>query len=161
MQERLVPLLLSLVFACLCGNAFSEAVKNDTQTTMEVTRLLQKWQRDFNAKNFQAVCDLFAPDLVATYPGAKDRNYAEMCRSLTRAMNNPEKSYSYQPPKIEQVIADDNLAVVRLIWTLVAESRGIEGTEIVIERGLDVFRRQKDGSWKIAVSYAYPQNLGE
>jgi ketosteroid isomerase-like protein len=116
----------------------------------EITNALQQWPKDFNAKDAKAVCGLFAKDLVASYPGIPDRNYEQMCEKLTAAMNDTQKKFQYQAPEIEQVIVVEDLAVVRLIWTLQA------GTEVIREKGMDVFRRQNDGSWKIIISYAYP-----
>jgi ketosteroid isomerase-like protein len=79
-----------------------------------------------------------------------------MCHHLAAAATNNEKTYRYDPPNIEQIIVDGDIAIVRLIWTLRVTSVGGSNTEITKEKGLDVFRRQSDGSWKIAISYAYP-----
>lgn len=116
----------------------------------EITRLLEKWPQDFNAKNLEAACNLFAPDLIASYPGTPDRNYEGMCHTLKNAFY---KNLTYEAPNIEQIIIQGDIAVVRLIWTLKTN----EGSEQ--EKGLDVFKRQKDGTWKIAISYAYPLKI--
>jgi steroid delta-isomerase len=49
-----------------------------------------------------------------------------------------------------------DVAVVRLIWTLTIRPKG--GAEITaIEPGLDVFRRERDGRWRIIRYMAYEQ----
>ena len=48
------------------------------------------------------------------------------------------------------------LSVVRLIWTLTVVARDARATETIEEPGIDVFRRQPDGSWKISRYLAYP-----
>lgn len=123
----------------------------------EIVDLLQKWSNDFNAKNIQGVCGLFAPDLIASYPGGKDRNYEEMCLYLSKALADPEKTFTYEPPEIEQIIIEGDLAVVRLVWLLQISYKHRSDIEVIKEKGIDVFKRQKDGSWKIAISYAYPE----
>jgi ketosteroid isomerase-like protein len=137
------------------------ALENNVElnTHKEIIHRLQKWPQDFDAKNIQEVCGLFAPDLIATYPGSFDKNYEEMCTHFTKIFTNSDQTLHYEPPEIEQVIIEGNLAVVRLIWTLKVSQKNQSGIEMIRERGLDVFRRQPDGSWKIAISYAYPIDL--
>jgi len=142
----------NFLIAFLVCSAYAFGVEGDRE---KIVNALQQWPEDFNAKNTQAVCALFAPDLIASYPGTQDRNYKEMCRHLTAVLSSTDKTYRYEAPKIEQVIIEGDLAVVRLIWTLQISTK--KQTEKITEKGLDVFKRQKDGSWKIAISYAYPK----
>ena len=120
----------------------------------EIVKRLRQWPRDFNDKNIHAVCDLFAQNLIASYPGTPDKNYEQMCRQLSLAIKDKEKKFRYEEPLIEEVIIEGDLAVVRLIWTLkIADQKEIN---TIREKGLDVFKRQKDGKWRIVISYAYP-----
>ncbi len=126
----------------------------DMQSKQQIIGLLMQWPKDFNAKNTKAVCGLFAEDVIASYPGIEDRNFQDMCRQFSLALKDPEKKYHYATPEIEQIFIEGDLAVVRLIWTLTVTS-SLE-VKTIKEKGLDVLRRQKDGKWKIAVSYAHP-----
>lgn len=147
---------LMIIFVVYSGMIFSLENEAEAKSREEIIQLLQKWPKDFNAKNIGAVCELFAPNLVASYPGTLDRNYEEMCRHLTAVLTQTDKIFHYDPPLIEQVIIEGNLAVIRLIWTLKISSKN--GTETIKEKGLDVFMRQNDGKWKIAISYAFPNS---
>lgn len=49
-----------------------------------------------------------------------------------------------------------DLAVVRLIWTLTVTDADNKVAETTKDRGIDIFRRQADGSWKISRYIAYP-----
>lgn len=139
-----------LVFAFLL---FCVGLGADEQA---IKAVLNQWPKDFNNKNASAVCGLFAHDLVASYPGTKDRNYEDMCSQLTAILKHPTMRYTYEQPEIEQIIHDGDLAAVRLIWTLkVYNPYGIL-VETIREKGLDVFRKQDDDAWKISISYAYP-----
>jgi ketosteroid isomerase-like protein len=153
------------LFVFTCQQGWSQVHRNpspqsnnpnqtDPAARNSIIQNLNKWSDDFNAKNLDAICSLFAPDLVATFPGAKDRDFKGMCDSLKAAVEG-NVGYHYEKPEIEQVIVQGNLAVVRLIWTLKITSDTSE-ERTVKERGLDVFKRQPNGSWKIAISYAHP-----
>jgi ketosteroid isomerase-like protein len=120
----------------------------------QIREALHRWPHDFNMRNTPAVCDLFASDLVASYPGMKDKNYQEMCSNFSLILSNLDKLYFYEEPEIQQILVKGDLAVVRLIWTLNVKEKGQKEATIK-EKGMDVFRRQPDGNWKISVSYAY------
>jgi len=128
----------------------------ETVAKKEIITRLENWSKDFNAKNIPGVCGLFANDLVASYPGTMDRNYEEMCRHLKQVLLPTNQILRYETPEIEQMIFAGDVVVVRLIWTLKIASKDQTSEEIIKEKGLDVFKRQKDGSWKIQISYAYP-----
>lgn len=49
-----------------------------------------------------------------------------------------------------------DLAVVRLIWTLTVTDADKKVAETTKDRGIDIFRRQADGRWKISRYIAYP-----
>jgi len=132
----------------LCLISFAFAHGEDPES--DIRQALVKWSVDFNNKNIPAVCNLFAPNLVAQYPSAPDRTYEEMCRHFSKILSDSNKKYSYSPPQIKSIVVDRNLAVVRLVWVLKTP------IETIVENGLDVFMRQPDGTWKIAISYAYP-----
>src|SRR5690606_1237493 len=106
---------------------------------------LEQWSTDFNAGNAPAACALFAPDLIATYPGSPDRDYRAMCNGLSAILQDPDKTYRYDKPQILDIQVSGALATVHLVWTL--HVTGKDGTDgrVVRENGLDVFRRQADG----------------
>jgi ketosteroid isomerase-like protein len=151
--KKILNFLIIFIFSC--SNAYSSESAIDAKSRQEIVRLLQKWPQDYNAKNIEATCGLFAPDLIASYPGTSDRNYQEMCSSLKAVLTDSNKTSSYEAPHIEQIIIQGDISVVRLIWNLKISYKNQMNTELIKEKGLDVFKRQKDGSWKIAISYAY------
>ena len=48
-----------------------------------------------------------------------------------------------------------DLAVVRLIWHLSVTDKQTGATETSSDRGIDIFRRQPDGQWRISRFIAY------
>jgi steroid delta-isomerase len=56
---------------------------------------------------------------------------------------------------IKEIIVSGDLAVVRLVWTLKVTGIDLPGEVVSEEPGMDVFRKQPDGSWKIIRYIAY------
>ncbi len=146
--------LASLAAACLLGGAWSSArAKSADQSERAIRAALAKWTDAFNARDASHICDLFAPDLVYDYRGFPERDYATLCGLLRRSLADPAKTFSYGLD-IREIIVSGDMAIARVVWTLKVASAGGKTAESR-EPGLDVFRRQPDGSWKIARYIAY------
>lgn len=138
-----------LVFLSLCAAGSPEDAE------MEIRAALEGWTEDFNDERTDKVCDLFAPDLIANYGDYPEKNYESLCGQLKSSLRDPEKTFRYSLD-IQEIMVSGDMAVVRLVWTLtVYDSRG-ELLETTKDRGMDVFRRQEDGSWRIYRYLAYP-----
>jgi steroid delta-isomerase len=122
----------------------------------EIRAALERWTADFNAGRADAVCDLFAPDLVSRFRGAPVRDHAALCQLLQRSLADPARRYSNRLELLEVIVSGD-LAAVRLVWH--GTVRDLEsGTEThTTEPGLDIFRRQPDGRWRIARFLAFAE----
>jgi uncharacterized protein (TIGR02246 family) len=139
--------LVSLVLAS------AAAAQSDTPAQAAIRAALTQWMADFNAGRAEKVCDLFAPDLVAQYRGQPERGWDALCDLLKRSLAHRDKSYSYALA-IREILVEGDLAVVRLTWTL--KVRGKDAAETTsVEPGIDIFRRQADGSWKISRYIGY------
>jgi hypothetical protein len=118
---------------------------------------LEKWTADFNAGNAGEVCGLFSSELRYDFRGHPERNYRDICSLLHRSLEDGTKKYAYAL-QIEEILVWDELAVVRLVWTLKMRSINPPGSSVEsIEPGLDIFRKQADGSWKIIRYIAYEE----
>jgi steroid delta-isomerase len=123
-----------------------------------VRAALQKWTRDFNAGNAEAVCQLFAPDLAYDFRGYPERGYQDICARLERSLGDASKSYSYALD-IREILVSGDLAVVRLVWTLTVTLPNGQAVTSV-EPGMDLFRKDQDGAWKIIRYIAYEAPAG-
>jgi ketosteroid isomerase-like protein len=150
--------ILTLACAAVACTLSSVSTASDAaEAAAQVRAALAAWPQDFAAKRTAEVCALFAPDAVLSYPGTKDRDFDALCAHFRDLFAIRDKSFTYAVPQIEEVIVDGDTVVVRLVWTLtVADSTG-KTLEVVKEKGVDVFRRQPNGSWKIRISHAYPE----
>ena len=146
--------LVILAAACLLGGAWSPArAQSADQPEQAIRAALAKWTDAFNARDAAHICDLFAPDLVYDYRGFPERDHATLCGLLRRSLADPAKTFTYVLD-IREIIVSGDMAIARVVWTLKVASAGGKTAESR-EPGLDVFRRQPDGSWKIARYIAY------
>jgi uncharacterized protein (TIGR02246 family) len=118
-----------------------------------IRQRLNNWPKAIAAGNAGAVCDLFARDALVIFPGQPNRGWREECDRLRSSIRSATH-VRYDRPEIEEIVVDDDLAVVRLTWTARISSE--RGESVEVERGLDVFERGDDGVWRIRVSQAFP-----
>ena len=130
------------------------AAQGDTADQAAIRRALTQWMEDFNAGRADKVCALFAPDLIAQYRGQPERGYEQLCDLLKRSLADRGKSYRYALA-IKEIVVEGDLAAVRLTWTLTVRGKGTPSETTTEEPGLDVFRRQADGDWKISRYLGY------
>jgi uncharacterized protein (TIGR02246 family) len=121
----------------------------------EVKRALTQWMADFNAGKSDRVCDLFADDVRADYRGYPTRDHQAVCDLLTKSLSDSTRDFRYALD-IKEILSFGDVVVVRLVWTLTIKQN--DGREITsVEPGMDIFRRQADGRWKIVRYMAYEE----
>lgn len=145
-----VPLLAIFLLSLLSSGP---SLADDAATQVENT--LTRWMADFNAGRTEHVCDLFAADVRADFRGYPTRDHQAVCDLLTKSLTDTTRTYSYAL-NIKEILVFGDVAVVRLVWTLTIKEK--DGREIKsVEPGMDIFRRQADGSWKIVRYMAYEE----
>ena len=145
--------LLVFLIAGLCGVSLAQAESADETAIRDA---LTRWTEDFNARNSGRICDLFDPALRYDFRGMPERGFDDICHLLRRSLAEKTRSYSYAP-NIKEVIVSGDLAVVRLVWTLTVKPAGSSRATVSREPGIDVFRRQPNGAWKIFRYLAYEE----
>jgi uncharacterized protein (TIGR02246 family) len=126
----------------------------DTEGEKAIRDALTKWTADFNSRDATRICDLFAPDLRYDFRGSPERDYNAMCSLPHRALSDQAKKITYSFD-IKEIIVSGDMAIVRLVWTSKVSQAGSSQVIETREPGLDVFRRQPDGTWRIARYMAY------
>ncbi len=152
MASRALTKVQTALSAVLLGAVLSAPLAA-ADATAEITAALSNWTEAFNAGKTDKICDLFAPDARADVRGVKERDHAAICDLLVRSLKDDTKHYSYAMA-IKEVLVFGDVAVVRLVWTLTIKQKDGASIESV-EPGMDIFRRQDDGSWKIIRYMAY------
>lgn len=145
-------LALFAAIALLLGPLTASAADNTAEA--EVRGALTQWMADFNDGKADKVCNLFAPDLRSNFRGQPENTFETLCTQLRKSLKDEARSFSYGLV-IEEIMVSGDIAVVRLVWTLTIRPKGGGAPIVSEERGLDVFRKQADGSWKIARFIAF------
>lgn len=149
-DQFLAPMLVALTL--LAAPASVGATQHAEE---EIRAALVKWTQDFNAGKADAVCELFSQELRYDFRGYPERTYADVCSRLKRSLADKSKRYAYALD-IREILISGEIAVVRLVWTLTVTLPNGQ-TVTSVEPGMDVFRREPDGAWKIIRYLAYAE----
>lgn len=141
------------LFAAIALLAPLAACGADATAEAEINGALTQWMADFNDGKADKVCNLFAPDLKSDFRGQPERNFGQLCALLQKSLRDEARSFTYALD-IKEIVSGD-MAAVRLVWTLTIEPKGGGNAIVTREPGLDIFRKQSDGSWKIARFLAF------
>jgi hypothetical protein len=86
------------------------------------------------------------------------RNSATGCKRCSKIR---PKQFSYVPPDIEEVLVEGDFATERLMWKLTIRDKSGKVLDTIDENGLDVLRRQSDGSWKVLSPKHFRKTKGD
>ena len=137
---------LTAIACLLLGLAPTAALAGGDADKAAITARLTEWTEAFNTRDASKTCDLFSGNLISTMRGRPDEGRDAVCRRIATALADHNISLRYVA-RIEEIILSGDLAVVRLIWSVTA-GRGAK-TVAWEEPGVDVFRRDADGKWRI------------
>lgn len=153
------PLKFSFGLACLIVlTALIGSAEADVEADKAaIAARLADWTAAFNAGDASKTCDLFAPDLVSTMRGRPDNGRDAVCRRIAAALADKSETMR-TAPDIQEIIVSGDLAIVRLVWTVTVERGGTK--RVTTEPGLDVFRREPDGLWRIVRFLAFSTEPG-
>jgi uncharacterized protein (TIGR02246 family) len=113
---------------------------------------LDAWTEAFNRGDGAAACELFSRSLVSQFRGQGETGYDQRCQAITRALEDKSRRYR-NAYDLHEIIVQGDLAVVRLTWRMTIEP----GDLVSVEPGLDVFRKEADGQWRIIRYLAYAE----
>lgn len=137
-------LLLTIVLVSAGARAARPA--DATAAEAAIRAALDGWVAAANRGDYAATMHVWAPDLIGWAPDGPDDSYA---RELQGAKEPPQPVRTTYALKIEEVIVDGSLAVVRDVWTqTTGQDAGAD--KVGTFRSFEVWRKQPDGSWKIS-----------
>jgi steroid delta-isomerase len=116
----------------------------------DIRTRLQQWTASFNARDKADACDLFSKSLISDVRGQGEANYETRCAIISKALDDPKRSFHYDL-NIKEVIIAQTVAIVRLDWILKISPGDVTSTET----GLDVFQKESDGRWRIIRYMSY------
>ncbi|HEX8271286.1 MAG TPA: DUF4440 domain-containing protein [Longimicrobiaceae bacterium] len=116
-----------------------------------------------NAGDPEEVMALYARDIVLSYPGVPDMDYAALERGYREMLRTPGVTLR-TAPEIHEIMVSGDLAVVRVTWTTTVTTAAPgqpAKSASRLARDLQVWRREADGSWKFARGMHYRVPLPE
>lgn len=135
---------------CTLVTAFAIAQPATADDASEIRARLTQWTKDFNAGHKDAACDLFSKELISDFRGQGEADYSTRCALIAKAIDDPARKFQYQLD-IKEIMTGSEFAVVRLDWTLEVSPPG----QKEVETGMDIFRKETDGAWRIVRYMAY------
>jgi ketosteroid isomerase-like protein len=128
----------------------------DTSKAKAVWTTFENWLAAYAKGDSKLVMAIFDKDITFSFQGFKDQRYSDMEASYVDDFKN-RKPGSEWVPIVEEVYADNRMAIVRAVWELkVKASDGTIGTK-ARNRSMDVLRLSDDGEWRIFRSINYPE----
>jgi steroid delta-isomerase len=148
--------LAALVFVILAALPAAAQSAAQSSAEAEIRNAFAQWTDDFNARRADKICDLFARSLISNYRGVPERGYDRQCQILNEALTARDRRYHYALV-IKEILVFGEIAIARIVWTLTIRETATGQETKVIEPGLDVFRRDADGRWRIFRYIAYDE----
>lgn len=152
MRHPIRRLAIVSAVCLLAAPAFAGEAQGLADEAQPIRERLAQWTEAFNRGDKAAACDLFSKTLISDYRGQGAADYATRCALIAKALDNKERRFRYAAD-IKEVIVEGNLAVVRLTWTLTITPGDIRS----VEPGMDIFRKEDDGKWRIIRYMAYEE----
>jgi ketosteroid isomerase-like protein len=145
---------MSLMLTAAALIAPASNLRAGDRAQSRIRSALQTWMAEFNAGDSRKVCGLFAPDLIADYQGQPERDFPSLCKLLRGSLSDQQRKFHYSLD-IKEILVSGGLAVVRLVWTLRVYPKNGSEAHSTVEPGIDIFRLEPDGNWKICRFMAY------
>jgi len=148
-MPKLVPIVIAPLVALLAPLLLPlHAASAPSSDEVAIRAAFARWTDDFNAGRADAVCDLFANDLVARFRGAPERDHAAQCAALRGALSDRTRRH-HNALAIEEILVFGDVAIARVVWTETVRDATSGKETRTVEPGLDVLRRDPDGRWRI------------
>jgi ketosteroid isomerase-like protein len=113
---------------------------------------IERGARGFERAQPDSILAHYARDIVLSYPGIPDQDYATLARGYGELRDRPATVRATTTPTFDEILVDGNLAVVRVRWTTTIRTAAtgaaaaIESTRYL--RDLQVWRREANGEWR-------------
>ena len=120
---------------------------NQANDVEAIKSALDKLVASYNNRDLETAMSLYAPDSLLSHDGVADTNREQARQAYAKRFANPPSfpiTISYQ---VEEIHTSGSLAFARLIWLV---ERNSDRKVLSRNKDLEIWQRQKDGSWKLA-----------
>ena len=141
-------LLVASAAACAAHPPHVASADQARADEAQIRASLAAWVQAFNGGDYARAATVWAPDLDGWSPDGPDDTYAAEQESTRRTPDPKAPRVEFALTVVEVIVSGD-LAVVRDQWTQTVAPAGGAASKTTF-RSFEVWRRQPDGSWKIA-----------
>jgi ketosteroid isomerase-like protein len=113
---------------------------------------IERGARGFERGDPDSILEHYAPDVVLSYPGIPDQDYAALARGYDELRTRPVSVTATTVPTFDEILVSGDLAIVRLRWTttirVAASDSSAARSATRYLRDLQAWRREKSGAWR-------------
>jgi ketosteroid isomerase-like protein len=113
---------------------------------------IERGARGFERGDPDSILEHYAPDVILSYPGIPDQDYATLARGYAQLRSRPPSVTATTVPTFDEILVSGDLAIARLRWTttirVAASDSSAERSATRYLRDLQVWRREKTGMWR-------------
>jgi ketosteroid isomerase-like protein len=114
-----------------------------------------EWTAAYAAHDLAKTMEILDRDVIFSFQGAPDQNYSDLEKGYKDEFSEPDNKRVWVP-QFEEFECSGNLGFVRSTWVLKQNDGTGAAKELAKNRGVDLFRRDANGRWKIFRSLNYP-----
>ena len=148
------PILASCALVCAAAVSAAQGATCPEQTADESSAQAQAafaaWNDAVRHKDLERTMDVFSQSIRFQVQGSPDFGYPRLLANYTASYAR-ENAEQWQG-SIESVVGSPQMVTLLTEWKLMPVAGGDAITEY---RGVDVFQRESDCAWRIAVSLNY------
>ena len=120
---------------------------------------IERGVRGFERGDPDSILAHYARDVVLSYPGIPDQDYATLARGYAELRTRPATVRATTTPTFDEILVTRDLAVVRVRWTTTitraATDSAAEREQTRYLRDLQVWRREPGGVWRFVRGMHY------
>ena len=123
---------------------------------------IEKGARGFMNANPDSILSHYGRDIVLSYPGIPDQDYAQLVEGYGQLRSRPPYVTAATVPTFDEILVGNDLAIVRVRWTTTIKSAARdtipERTSTRTLRDLQVWRKEPSGTWSFIRGMHYPDS---
>lgn len=148
--------------AGLLAVSVASAQGSSRADSAEIRISIERGARGFARAQPDTILAHYARDIVLSYPGIPDQDYAALVAAYGELRQRPSYVTATTSPTFDEILVSGNLAIVRVRWTTTIRAAAHDtiparqATRYL--RDLQVWRREPDGVWKFIRGMHYPDS---
>jgi ketosteroid isomerase-like protein len=153
-RHRSASLWAALSLTTGCVHAARRPRPNDDAAAIRAS--IEKGARGFMSANPDSILAHYAPDIVLSYPGTPDQDYATLVKAYGDLRSRPTDVVAKTVPTFDEILVSGDLALVRLRWTTTIAQGNRTSTRHL--KDFQLWRREPGNRWAFIRGMHYPDS---